>query len=216
MTGSASGSTFVMTGGSMLWRRVADRAGDLLADVVGGVVEVALEDEPDGDVGRAPRVIGAPCISSMPAMPLSASSIGSMTDVAISSGLAPGSRSEHVHGRGVGLREQIDAEIAERKDAEHHERHHQHRGEDRTADAEFGQHGPLSVRSADRRTRRDLEAIREPLDIARRDGIARLHTPDNLDPVARAIADLQLPRHEPVALHDEHAITRRSGTAARQ
>ena len=73
-------------------------------------------------------------------MPLSAFSIGMITAEVISSGAAPGSRSEHVHGRGIGAREQIDAEIAERKDAEHHQRHDEHRREHRSADAEFRQH----------------------------------------------------------------------------
>ena len=38
-----------------LRRRALDRAGHLLADVVGGVVEVALEHEADGDPGRCLR-----------------------------------------------------------------------------------------------------------------------------------------------------------------
>ena len=80
-------------------------------------------------------------ISSMPETPLSASSIGSTTDDAISSGLAPGSDSATLTVAGIGLRKQVDAEVAEREDAEHHERHHEHRGEHRPADAEFRQHG---------------------------------------------------------------------------
>ncbi len=79
-------------------------------------------------------------ISSMPETPLSVSSIGSTTEVAISSGLVPGSEQRDVDGRGIGLGKQVDAEIAEREDAEHHERHHEHRREDRTADAQFRQH----------------------------------------------------------------------------
>ena len=41
-------------------------------------------------------------------------------------------------GRGIRLRQQIDAEIAEREDARHDEQHDQHRREDRAADAEIG------------------------------------------------------------------------------
>ena len=47
ITGSASGSTFVMTGGSSSGGTFLHRAADLLADVVGRVVDVALEHEPD-------------------------------------------------------------------------------------------------------------------------------------------------------------------------
>ena len=36
---------------------------------------------------------------------------------------------------------QVDAEVAEREDPEHHERRDEHRGEDGPADAEFGEHG---------------------------------------------------------------------------
>jgi hypothetical protein len=37
----------------------------------------------------------------------------------------------------IGLREEIDAEVAEREQAEHDQRHHQHRREHWPADAEF-------------------------------------------------------------------------------
>ena len=73
----------------------------------------------------------------MPETPLIASSIGSTTEVDISSGLAPGSASATLTVAGSALREQVDAEVAEREDAEHHQRHHQHRREDRPADAQF-------------------------------------------------------------------------------
>ena len=64
----------------------------------------------------------------------------------ISSGDAPGQPERDVDGRRIGLGKEIDAEIAEREDAEHHERRDQHRGEDRPPDAEFGQHGLLRYR----------------------------------------------------------------------
>ena len=48
-----------------------------------------------------------------------------------------GQRQGDADGRRIGLREQVDAEAAEREDAEHHQRHHEHRGEDRAADAEI-------------------------------------------------------------------------------
>ena len=43
----------------------------------------------------------------------------------------------HVDLGGIGLREEIDAEVAEREQAEHDQRHHQHRREHRPADAEL-------------------------------------------------------------------------------
>ncbi len=79
-------------------------------------------------------------ISSMPETPLIVCSIGSTTDVVISSGLAPGSDSVTLTVAGSALGKQVDAEIAEREDAEHHERHHEHRREHRPPHAQFRQH----------------------------------------------------------------------------
>ena len=85
------------------------------------------------------------CISSIPETPLIASSIGSTTDVDISSGLAPGSVSATLTVAGSAFGIQVHAELAEREDPEHHERHDQHRGKDRTADAEIRQHARLPI-----------------------------------------------------------------------
>ena len=125
ITGSASGSTLVMTGGSSVRRHVPDRAGHLLAHVVGGVVDVALEDEPDRDL-RVPSAMRAE-ISSIPETPLIASSIGSTTDVDISSGLAPGSDSATLTVAGSAFGNRSTPRSAERERSEHHERHHEHR-----------------------------------------------------------------------------------------
>ena len=133
-----------MTGGSTCGGRLAQRAGDLFADVLRRLVDVPLEDEPDRDA-RACRRRAATRIWSTPATPLSACSSGSATDELISSGLAPGSA--HVDGDGgrVGLRQQVDAEIAEGEQARHDQRHDQHGRECRAADAEFGEtHRPAS------------------------------------------------------------------------
>ena len=138
ITGSESGSTLVMTGGSSCggtffiapatFSRTSLAASLMSRSSTNRTVIVAL-----------PSLMRAD-ISSMPETPLSVSSIGSTTDVAISSGLAPGSDSETLTVAGIGLGKQVDAEIAEREDAEHDERHHEHRREDRPADAEFRQH----------------------------------------------------------------------------
>ena len=76
-------------------------------------------------------------ISSIPETPLMACSIGSTTDVDISSGLAPGSDSDDVDRRRIGFGEEIDAEAAERERSEHHQRHHEHRRRYRPSYAEF-------------------------------------------------------------------------------
>ena len=123
----------------------------------------------------------------MPAMPLSAFSIGMTTAVVISSGLAPGSRSETLTVAGIGLREEIDAEIAEREDAEHHQRHHQHRREDRPADAEFRQHRGLPLaRDGDHR------AVGEGVDVGHGHPSPSFTPPSDLDAVAQPLAALGL------------------------
>jgi hypothetical protein len=55
-------------------------------------------------------------------------------------GAGAGQRQVDVHRRRVGARKQVDAQLAERKDPQHHERHDEHRREHRTADAQFRQH----------------------------------------------------------------------------
>ena len=76
----------------------------------------------------------------MPETPLIACSIGSMTDVDISSGLAPGSIRTTLTVAGSAFGEEVHAEAAEREDAEDHERHDEHRGGNRTPDAELRKH----------------------------------------------------------------------------
>ena len=92
ITGSESGSTFVITGGRSwggttfmalaTFSRTSFAASLMSRSSTNRMVIVALPSFMRADT------------SSMPAMPLSVSSIGSTTDVAISSGLVPGSESE--------------------------------------------------------------------------------------------------------------------------
>ena len=65
----------------------------------------------------------------MPETPLIASSIGSTTDVDISSGLAPGRSRATLTVAGSALGNEVDAEAAERERPEHDQRHDEHRGE---------------------------------------------------------------------------------------
>ena len=138
ITGSASGSTLVITGGSSSRRHALDRAGDLLAHVVDGVVEVALEHEADGDVGLALADARRDLVDAGDAADRLLHRLDDRRRHLV--GARAGQRQRDVDRRRIGAREEIDAEVAEREDAEHHQRHHQHRGEHGTADAEFRQH----------------------------------------------------------------------------
>ena len=104
----------------------------------------------------------------MPLMVLTASSILSVTSVSICSGAAPGRRVVTDDGRDVDVREPIDAELAEREEADDGQREDQHRREDRAADAERGK--PLH----DGYLADDADAVDELLDVAGRDPLAGL------------------------------------------
>ncbi len=119
-------------------RHVPDRARDLLAHVVGGVVDLALEDEADGDLAAAFGDARLDLVDAGDA----ADGLFHRLDDRRRHLVRAGARQlqRDADGGRVGLREQVDAEAAEREDAEHHQRHHQHRGGDRTADAELRQH----------------------------------------------------------------------------
>ena len=72
----------------------------------------------------------------------SASSMGRTTWVVTSSGVAPGRRIVDVDGGGVGAREEVDAEVAEREDPQDHQEADEHHREDGAPDAELGKtHG---------------------------------------------------------------------------
>ena len=135
-------------------------------------------------------------------MLLSASSSGSTTALFTSSGLAPGKQHRHVDRGGVGLREQVDAEFPERKDAEHHERHHQHRGEARDA----GRRVQTTTCAGSERRRRGItgnysardgfhaDAVGQPVDVLSGDGLTRVDAFGHFDAFADTIADLDLAR----------------------
>ena len=92
ITGSESGSTFVITGG----RSCGGTSFIALATFSRTSFAASLRSRSSTNrtvICALPSVIRAE-ISSMPATPLSVSSIGSTTDVAISSGLVPGSDNE--------------------------------------------------------------------------------------------------------------------------
>ena len=117
----------------------------------------------------------------------------------------------HVDRGRIGLRKQIDAEVAERKDAEHHERHDEHRGEDRPADAEFRQHG-YSVPTASTVTFMPSARLSTSVTATRSPALTPL---DDLDAIADTIAELQLAGRQLVAGRRRTPGSRRSGTASR-
>ena len=79
-------------------------------------------------------------ISSMPATPLIACSIGSTTDDETSSGLAPGSDSLTFTVAGSARGNRSTPRSRNEKMPSTTSDHDEHRGEDRAADADFGQH----------------------------------------------------------------------------
>ena len=118
-----------------LRRNHLDRRGHFLADVVGGVVQVALEDEAHRDRAAALVDAGRQLVDAGDAADRLFHRLDDRGGNLVRA--RPGQRQRHVHRRGIGARKQIDAEIAEGEDPEHHQRHHQHRGEDRPTDADF-------------------------------------------------------------------------------
>src|SRR5262249_6424267 len=62
-------------------------------------------------------------------------------------GGGPGQTDRDVHGGGVGLREEVDPELAEGEDAERDQEGHEHDREHGPADAELGQAHGLSAAS---------------------------------------------------------------------
>ena len=215
-------------GRQQLRRHVPHRAGDLLADVVGGVVEVALEDEPHRDLA-AP--FGDPRLNLVDARDAADRLLHRLDDRGGDLvGARAGQRERHADGRGVGLREQIHAERAEREDAEHDERHHEHRREDGTADAEFRQHRRCSVGSelcsvssahrcrAQSKYHGTLTRVRRPA--CRRRSLATgspAFTPSTTSTRSPSRSpDLQLARRQADRRSPRTRGSRRSGTAARR
>ena len=200
MIGSASGSCFWMIGGSTSGGTFR------IAPATFSRTVFAASSRSRSSRNRTVMLAVPPALTlarswSMPAMPLSAFSIGMMTAEVISSGAAPGSRSETLTVAGSALRKQIDAEIAEREDAQHHERHDQHRGEDRPADAEFRQHG-YSASAVDG----DLHAVGEIVDVGQRDASPSFTPPRISMRSPTPIAGLQLVGGQPIAVDGERAI----------
>ena len=121
-----------------LRRHAADGARHLLAHVVGGVVEVPLEDEADGDLAAAFGNARLDLVDPGHAADRLFHRLDDRRRHLV--GARAGQEQRDAHRRRVRLREEVDAEAAEGERAQHDERHDQHRREHRTADAEFREH----------------------------------------------------------------------------
>ena len=121
-----------------LRRRALDGPGHFFADVVRGIVEVPLEHEADGD----PRLaFGDARLDLVDTRHAADRFLHRLDDRARDLvGAGTGELQLHAHGRRVGFREEIHAEIAEREQPEHDQRQHEHRRGHGPADAEFREH----------------------------------------------------------------------------
>ena len=198
ITGSASGSTLVMTGGSSSGGTL------LIAPATFSRTSLTASLRSRSSTNRTvmlalPSLMRAE-ISSMPETPLIACSIGSTTDDDISSGLAPGSDSVTltVAGSARGKRSTP--------------RSRNEKMPSTTSDI------TSIVAKTGRRTQSSesmrypcliavhLHAVDQFLDVGDRDRVAGLDAAEDLDPIAQAIADLQLAHGQLVAVDDEHAV----------
>ena len=136
ITGSESGSTFVMTGGSICGGTLGIAA-DTFSRTSLAASLMSRSSTNLTVICALPSRDALDCISSIPEMLLSVSSIGSTTDVAISSGLAPGSCSVTLTVAGSAFGKRSTPRSRNEKMPEHDERHHEHRREDGPSDAQF-------------------------------------------------------------------------------
>src|SRR5437773_1768795 len=202
ITGSASGSTFVITGGSSSGGTL------LLAPATFSRTSLTASFRSRSSTERTvmlppPSLMRAE-ISSMPDTPLIASSIGSMTDEEISSGLAPGSdsRTFTVAGSARGKRSTP--------------RSRNEKMPSTTSDITsiVANTGRLT-HSSDNIAQSPLlglfprlhrHAVDELVHLVGRNALAGLDAADDLDAIADALADLQLACGELVVRDDEHAV----------
>ena len=133
-----------------LGRHAPDGAGHLLADVVRGVVEVALEDEADGDLAAALGDARLDLVDPRDAADRLLHRLDHRRRHLVRAGA--GQEQDHADGGRVGFGIEVDAEAAERERPEHDQRHDQHRREHRAADAEIRQHAGAPARRTARPT----------------------------------------------------------------
>ena len=134
-------------------RELGEDRGDLLADVLRGPLDVAVEDERDEDLAlpldrrRAQLVDPADRVDDL---------LDPLGDLALDLLRArPRQARRDRHGRDVDLREDVEAEVPVGGEPQHHEGDDEHRREDGPADAEVDErHGATASRPAPRPVRR--------------------------------------------------------------
>src|SRR5262249_30333340 len=204
-TGSASGSTLVMTGGS------SSGGTFLIAPATFSRTSLAASFRSRSSTKRTvivpPPSLMRADISSMPETPLIASSIGSITDDEISSGLAPGSASATltVAGSARGKR----STPRSRK-----EKIPSTTSGPTSIVADTGRPTPRSDNISEplalfrlvRSRSRHFHAVDQLVDVGGGHHLAGVDAADDLDAIAEPLADTQFLRDQVIAVDDEDAV----------
>src|SRR4051794_458105 len=209
ITGSASGSTLVMTGGSSSGGTLLIPAATFSRTSL--AASLRLRSSTKRTVIWPPPSLIRAEISSIPETPLIASSIGSITDEEISSGLAPGSDSETltVAGSARGNRstprsrnEKIPSTTSDITSIVAKTGRRTQSSDSMLFGLLAGLAGPDLVGIAGL----DRLPVHQLVDVGHRHRIAGVDAADDLDAIAEALADLQLLRRELVVGDDKYAV----------
>ncbi len=113
-------------------RQLADRARDLVANVLGGDVDVAVGGEHDRHLRHALAGVGGDLVDALDRVDRGFDDVGDVGLHDLRRGA--GQEGDHRDHREVDGRQEVDGQGLVAEDAEDHQRQHQHHGEDRTAD----------------------------------------------------------------------------------
>src|SRR3954462_1986132 len=209
ITGSASGSTLVMTGGSSSGGTPLIPAATFSRTSL--AASLRLRSSTKRTVIWPPPSLIRAEISSIPETPLIASSIGSITEDEISSGLAPGSDSETltVAGSARGNRSTPRSRNEKMPSTTSDITSIVAKTGRRTQSSESMLFGLLPRLPGPGRAgpaRLDRLPVDQLVDVGHRHRIAGIDAADDLDAIAEPLADLQFLRRELVAGDDEHAV----------
>src|SRR4051812_15057634 len=201
ITGSASGSTLVMTGGSSSGGTLLIPAATFSRTSL--AASLRLRSSTKRTVIWPPPSLILAEISSIPETPLIASSIGSITEDEISSGLAPGSDSETltVAGSARGNRSTPRSRNEKMPSTTSDITSIVAKTGRRTQSSESMLFGLFP-----RLPGLDRLPVHQLVDVGHRPRVAGVDAADDLDAIAEPLADLQFPGRELVAGDDEHAV----------
>ena len=135
MTGSLSGSDFGDSGRQHVRRKLAHRLRHLLANIFGRFADIALQHEGDDDVAAAFRHHRAHVFDAADRRDRFFERQNDLRGDLFRT--RAGQANAHVDGRGVGAREQIDAQVHEAEYSQDDQEQNQHEGEDGPLDADF-------------------------------------------------------------------------------